>query len=106
MKIIIIFMPKGKFKDLAVGGQAVFEGVMMRTPNAVAIAVRDPKKKIHVDSFKYNSLTQKYKFLNIPILRGVINLFEMTKLGTHAINYSVEIGLDEKPKENSSKFEK
>lgn len=98
-------MPKEKFQDLAVGGQAVFEGVMMRTPNAVSISVRDPQNKIQNMSFKFRTLTQKYKFLNLPILRGMINLVEMTRLGTKAINYSVDIGLDEQPKENSSKTE-
>lgn len=99
-------MAKEKYQDLAVGGQAVFEGVMMRTPNAVSISVRDPKKQIQNMSFPYKTLTQRYKFLNLPILRGMINLVEMTKLGTKAINYSVDIGLDEESQENASKFEK
>ena len=99
-------MAKEKYQDLAVGGQAVFEGVMMRTPNAVSISVRDPKNQIQNMSFPYKTLTQRYKFLNLPILRGMINLVEMTRLGTKAINYSVDIGLDEEPKENASKFEK
>ena len=99
-------MRKEKFQDLAIGGQAVFEGVMMRTPNAVAIAVLDPSQKIQVNSFPYQTLIQRYKFLDLPILRGMINLVEMMKLGTKAINYSVETGLDEKPKETASKFEK
>ena len=78
----------------------------MRTPNAVSISVRDPKNQIQNMSFPYKTLTQRYKFLNLPILRGMINLVEMTKLGTKAINYSVDIGLDEEPKENASQFEK
>lgn len=98
-------MPKEKFQDLAVGGQAVFEGVMMRTPNAVSISVRDPQNQIQNMSFRYRTLTQKYQFLNLPILRGMINLVEMTRLGTKAINYSVDIGLDEEPKTSATKFE-
>lgn len=74
--------------DFAVGGQAVIEGVMMRSPNHITIAVRKTDGEIKVRKKKYHTLTQRYKWLNIPILRGVINLFEMMVIGTDAINFS------------------
>ncbi|MBP7670760.1 DUF1385 domain-containing protein [Candidatus Gracilibacteria bacterium] len=83
--------------DFAVGGQAVVEGVMMRAPNNITIAVRKQDNSIAVRVKPYRTLTQRYKFLNIPILRGVINLFEMMIIGTEAINYSAEQAFDEEP---------
>lgn len=82
-------MLKNKQKiDFAVGGQALIEGVMMRSPNYISIAVRKKNEKIvhKLDPFK--SITQKYKFLKIPILRGVINMVEMMAVGMRALNFS------------------
>jgi uncharacterized protein YqhQ len=74
--------------DFAVGGQAVLEGVMMRSPNNITIAVRKKNKTIKVHKRKYRTLTQKYKIMNIPIIRGMVNLVEMMVVGTKAINIS------------------
>lgn len=92
--------------DFAVGGQAVVEGVMMRSPSSVTIAVRKPNGKITVKKKHYRTLTQRIRLLNIPILRGVINLFEMMVIGTNAINFSANESLsddhnDEQEKEKS-----
>jgi uncharacterized protein YqhQ len=96
----------GKEIDFAVGGQAVIEGVMMRSPNNITIAVRKPGGKIKVKKRKYRTLTQKYKWLNIPILRGVINLFEMMVIGTQAINFSANESIEEDPQEQGKSEEK
>lgn len=74
--------------DFAVGGQAVIEGVMMRSPNSVVVSVRKQSGEIKTKEKFYRTLTQRIKFLNIPILRGVINLFEMMAVGMGAINFS------------------
>ncbi len=81
--------------DFAVGGQAVIEGVMMRSPNNIAVAVRKPNGKIKVKKNPYKTLTQRYKGLNFPIVRGIVNLFEMMVVGTKAINFSANESLDE-----------
>ncbi len=86
--------------DFAVGGQAVIEGVMMRSLSYITIAVRKTDGSIRVREKKFKNLTQRYKWLNIPILRGVINLFEMMVIGTEAINFSANESLEEP---NSSK---
>ncbi|PIR55156.1 DUF1385 domain-containing protein [Candidatus Peregrinibacteria bacterium CG10_big_fil_rev_8_21_14_0_10_36_19] len=83
--------------DFAVGGQAVIEGVMMRSPSAITIAVRKPNGHIKIKREKYKTVIQRLKFLNIPIVRGVINLFEMMVIGTKAINFSANESLDEAP---------
>ncbi|MBI4975637.1 DUF1385 domain-containing protein, partial [Candidatus Peregrinibacteria bacterium] len=74
--------------DFAVGGQAVIEGVMMRSPGHITTAVRKTDGTIKVDKKKYEPLIKRYNFLNIPIVRGIINLFEMMVIGTKAINFS------------------
>ena len=85
----------GKKIDFAVGGQAVIEGVMMRSMNNIVIAVRKQNGKIKVDKRHYRTLTQKYRWLNIPILRGVINLFEMMIVGSKAINFSASEAVED-----------
>ncbi len=87
--------------DFAVGGQAVIEGVMMRSPNSLTIAVRKPNGTVKVKKEKYRTLTQRYKWLNMPILRGVINLFEMMVVGTKAINFSANESLEDDPEEGT-----
>lgn len=88
--------------DFAVGGQAVIEGVMMRSPNAITIAVRKPNGEITVKKDRYQTLVQRIRKLNIPVVRGVINLFEMMVIGTKAINYSANESMEEdiRPKNN------
>ncbi len=93
-------------KPMQVGGQAVIEGVMMRAPGSVATAVRRANGQIVVQQQKYNSVTEKYKWLNIPILRGAVGLIDMMYLGITTLNFSAEIAmLDievEKAKKNSN----
>lgn len=81
-------LPSSPKIDFAVGGQALIEGVLMRSPNFNAICVRTPTGKISEKKEYYRNLVQRVKFLNIPILRGVINMFEMMLIGTKALNFS------------------
>lgn len=73
---------------LKVGGQAVIEGVMMRSPHTVATAVRKPDGRILVDSFPYITLTKRYKILGFPVIRGAVNLGEALYLGIKTLNWS------------------
>lgn len=87
--------------DFAVGGQAVIEGVMMRSPNNLTIAVRKADGSIKVKKKKFKTLTQRHKWLNVPIVRGVINLVEMMYVGSDAINYSAAESMDEEEPKKS-----
>lgn len=78
-----------------IGGQAVIEGVMMRDQQDMTIAVRCPDSRIHVVRKKLNSLTQKYPFLKLPVLRGVLVFFESMVLGVKTLNISMELALEE-----------
>lgn len=82
-----------------IGGQAVIEGVMMKSGSKVGIAVRRPDGKIQIKQEKHTSITKKYKNLNIPFLRGPIILFETTLLGLKALNYSANMSLGEEKEE-------
>lgn len=59
-------------KRCDVGGQAVIEGVMMRGSKGLATAVRTSKGNIEIKMDRAESITKKYKFLNIPFLRGFL----------------------------------
>ena len=77
--------------ELAMGGQAVVEGVMMRGPLRVAVAVREPNGNIAVHSFPYAPASRKYKSLKFPVIRGAVGLFESMKIGLSALEWSAGI---------------
>ena len=75
-------------RDLIVGGQAVIEGVMMRTPNAYAIAVRKADGTIVNTAASLPKWSDKYPILKLPVLRGGAVLLQSMGLGIKALNYS------------------
>jgi len=75
-------------RDLIVGGQAVIEGVMMRTPNAYAIAVRKADGTIVNTAATMPKWSDKYPLLKLPVLRGGAVLLQSMGLGIKALNYS------------------
>ena len=89
-------------KKCDVGGQAVIEGVMMRGSKGQATAVRKTNGKIEVDFKKITPITKKYKFLNIPFIRGVFVLIDSLITGINTLNYSASFFEED---EEESKFE-
>jgi uncharacterized protein YqhQ len=77
--------------DKNVGGQAVIEGVMMKSPEKVSTSVRLPNGQIVTKTESFVSLTKRYKFLGKPIIRGIFSFFEMLVLGIKTLNYSAEM---------------
>ena len=75
---------------LPVGGQAVIEGVMMRSPSRVAVAVRRPDGTLAFLERPFSSVTTRFKPLGWPVLRGAISLFETLGVGMSALNFSAE----------------
>jgi len=80
-------------RDLIVGGQAVIEGVMMRTPNAYAIAVRKADGTIVNTSARLPKWSDKFPLLKLPVLRGGAVLVQSMGLGIKALNYSASEAL-------------
>jgi uncharacterized protein YqhQ len=83
---------------LPVGGQAVIEGVMMRSPTRVAVAVRRPDGALAFLERRFTSITRRIKPLGIPVVRGAVSLFETMYLGMTALNFSADEAAREEAK--------
>ena len=93
-------------KPISVGGQAVIEGVMMRSPTYYATAVRTPQGRIVIQKNRFQALTHRFKFLNVPLIRGAINLVEMMWIGIQSLTYSASQAMDEEEEKKASKKSK
>lgn len=100
LKKILILMGK---QYTSIGGQAVIEGVMMRSPNAFVVAVRKPDGSIRLRRDQWFGLSQKWNFLRKPFFRGIIMLVETMANGIVSLNYSANIAMDEEMKEEALK---
>ena len=89
-----------------IGGQALIEGVMMRGPESVGIAVRKPDGEIELKVNKIENLTTKSNFFKLPFVRGVVALLDSMVLGTKSLMYSAEFFEDEEDQTEPSGFEK
>ena len=93
-------------KKLSVGGQAVIEGVMMRGPGKLAVAVRKPNGEITVDLKDAGSVSDRYPILKKPFLRGVVSLVESLSYGMKALSFSAQAsGEEEEGEESMSSLE-
>ena len=84
-----------------IGGQALIEGVMMKGPSKVSIAVRKPDNGIDLKLDDVNSITKKHKILSLPFIRGVVGLVEALVIGTNALMHSAEFYEEEEIEEDS-----
>jgi uncharacterized protein YqhQ len=82
-------------EETLVGGQAVLEGVMMRSPHAWAIAVRKASGEIVSHSEPLERLSEKHKWMGYPVVRGVITLGHAMTLGFRALKFSANAALDD-----------
>ncbi|HTK95795.1 MAG TPA: hypothetical protein VL382_09160, partial [Terriglobales bacterium] len=85
-------------EETLVGGQAVLEGVMMRSPHACAIAVRRPDGEIATYREPVVRPSEKHKWLGWPVIRGVATLGQAMALGFRALKFSANVALDEVPR--------
>ncbi|HBQ63556.1 MAG TPA: DUF1385 domain-containing protein [Clostridiales bacterium] len=90
-------------KPFTVGGEALIEGVMMRGQRSYAIAVRRQDGSIQVEQHDLNLLSHRHKWVKLPILRGIVGLFESMRLGIKSLMFSANLaespageGTDEK----------
>ena len=77
-------------KYTAIGGQALIEGILMKSPEKTAIAVRKPDKSIDISYMEEKTLRQKHKFLRIPVIRGIASYIESMKQGYKAMMISAD----------------
>lgn len=87
----------------SIGGQAVIEGVMMRSPNAFVVAVKKPDGNIRLRRDQWYGISQKLNFMKKPFLRGVVMLIEAMANGIVSLNYSANIAMDEEMKDKALK---
>jgi uncharacterized protein YqhQ len=90
-------------EETLVGGQAVLEGVMMRSPHAWAITCRRPSGELSTHSEPLERLSEKHKWMGWPVVRGVITLGHAMTLGFRALRFSANLQLDELQKDETGK---
>lgn len=92
-------MPSGvpdRNVDMLIGGQAVIEGVMMRSLSGYTVAVRQPDGRIALRKDTLVSITRKYPLLKLPVLRGSVVLIQSMVLGIRALNFSAAVSSADK----------
>jgi len=92
-------------QPLQVGGQAVIEGVMMRSPERVATAVRRKDGSITLKSEEKIPFTVRHPSWNIPIVRGFIALVEMMSIGIRTLNFSADVAIEDDEEQKRKKAE-
>jgi len=87
-------------EETLVGGQAVLEGVMMRSPHAWAIACRKPSGEVVTMSEPLDRPSEKHKWMAWPIVRGVMTLGYAMSLGYRALRFSANVAIEDVMKSN------
>jgi uncharacterized protein YqhQ len=82
-------------EETLVGGQAVLEGVMMRSPHAWAIACRKPSGEVVTLSQPMERPSEKHKWMAWPVLRGVMTLGYAMSLGYRALRFSANVAIED-----------
>ncbi len=83
--------------EFLIGGQAVIEGVMMRSPHAYAVAVRRPDGELATTRQPWSRPSEKRRFWRWPVLRGLAVLGQAMALGVRALRFSGQAALGEEP---------
>ena len=100
-----IMEEKQKKPRVDIGGQAVLDGVMMKGPEAIAVAVRRPNGDIVVKRDAYESPAKKHPWMGKPFIRGTVSMVQMLSIGMKTLSDSANM-LGEDQAEEPSKFEK
>jgi len=85
------------------GGQALVEGVLMRSRYGYAVAVRQGVSRICVRQVPFRSITLSLRFLRLPVIRGAVALLEMLAIGTRALHWSAEMAFGPTTREKAKK---
>lgn len=89
-------------EEILLGGQAVLEGVMMRSPRSMAVAVRRPSGEIEVLRKEIPILGERYPILKWPVLRGAVVMIQALVLGISSLNFSAETAFDDLANEDDA----
>ena len=99
-------MSKKKCSYVAVGGQALMEGIMMKGPKGAAMSLRLPDGTIETEMKEFVSLRKKCKLFNIPVIRGIVSFVESMIFGYKLLMESAEKTSMDLEEENESKLDK
>jgi len=99
-----LFAKRREEPSLAFGGQALIEGVMIRARTHMVMCVRQPNNEILTHTEKISSISERYKILGLPFIRGIIALFETFYLGVKGIYFSANAVLEEEEKFTYKEF--
>ena len=80
---------------MRVGGQAIMEGVLMRSPNFWGMAVRTPSGNVDIKAEHFRSVTRRSRLFRLPVIRGFLSLAETLWLGMRALTLSTNVALGE-----------
>ena len=86
--------------SLAFGGQAVIEGVMIRSKKHMVTCVRQPNDEILTNVEEIKSVSERHRVLRLPFLRGIVALFETLYIGVKGLYFSANASLEEEEKIN------
>jgi uncharacterized protein YqhQ len=92
-------------EETLVGGQAVLEGVMMRSPHAWGICIRRPDGTLATHSEPLERPSERHKWMGWPVVRGVMTLGQAMGLGFRALRYSANVAIGELSAEDEKKTE-
>ena len=93
-------------KYSGIGGQAVLEGIMMKSGDEYAVGVRKPDGQIEVKTDEYKSFAKTHKWAALPFVRGVFAFADSMILGLRALTWSASFYEDDETEEESGRFEK
>ncbi|HLJ75340.1 MAG TPA: DUF1385 domain-containing protein, partial [Thermoanaerobaculia bacterium] len=96
--------PGDRNVDMLIGGQAVIEGVLMRSLSGYTIAVRQPDGQIAIKKDKLVAITKKYPLLKFPVIRGSFVLIQSLILGMRALNYSASVATNQEGEKEMSNW--
>lgn len=95
---------KEKEPSLAFGGQALIEGIMIRSRSHLVMCVRKPNKEIITNVEEVTSLSQKHKALSVPFIRGIVALPEMLYIGFKGLFFSANAAVEDEQGGENEKF--
>ncbi len=101
---MLLSLAAGGFKTM-IGGQALIEGILMMGPDKKSIVVRKPDGELEVKTEARRALKDRYPFVGLPLIRGVVNFGSSMYNGVTALMYSAEFYPEEETEEEPSKFE-
>lgn len=92
-------------EELLVGGQAVVEGIMMRSPHSYCISVRKPNGEIVMQREALQRPSERNKLFKLPVLRGLGTLGQALTLGVKSLKFSTDTLIEAEQEAHGVKVE-